>query len=418
MAVFERNFTGNVPRILAQKMMFEAQQHHFWGRFGKFNTPDKKAVNPNKGIESRAISNAPIVIHRELQRQMGDEIKVPMHRLLTQSATYGLQQMKDREERQKINHASVYIDIIRHAVEPQEGILSTQTTKDYRLIRNASPALQRHYAETCNYEMASWALYKGYSKNILDSERFSGNANVVEYSHPHIFTAGGGKVSYGVSDYPGTSAYETAVGTDITAVGSTDIFDTALLQALSADETIRYIRPLYMKDGNPYRIIVVHPYQLYNLKNDSNFREVTSRADAQAFAKENPLLTGCKYFWDGWAIFDGSNAVFPVNVVSGDPVWGPNNGAPTSLESYRSYATETKFGAFVIGDNALFKALGQTMQFKRRQDDYDEIIGIAYRCVEGYSRGDFKNLDDGTAGAKWVNEGSAIVVTYGAKPVA
>ncbi|MCB0302842.1 MAG: DUF4043 family protein [Calditrichaeota bacterium] len=413
MAVLDRSFTGNQPVILAQKMMFQAQQYHFWGRFAKFNTPDGKAVNPNGNTMPRAVENSPVVIQRELQRKMGDFIQVPMHRLLTQSATYGLTQMKDREERQKINHARVAIDIVRHAVEPQEGIMSTQTSKDYNLIQNARPALMRHYAETCNYEGASWAFYNGYSKNVLDSSRFTGNSqNISANSHPNCYAAGQGKVG----ETPGSAAYETAIGTAISAMGSSDVLDTNLLQALSADETIRFIRPLMSKDGNPYRILVVHPYQLYNLKNDSNFREVTSRADAQAFAKENPLLTGCKFFWDGWAIFDGAQAVFPAAVSSGDVVWGPNAGTITDLTTFRSYSSNNIFGAMVLGDNALFKAIGQNMEFKKRMADYDEIVGIAYRVVEGYSRGDFWNEDDGTRGASLVNEGSAVVLTYAAKP--
>lgn len=412
MAVFDRSFTGNQPVILAQKMMFEAQQHHFWGRFGKFNTPDGKAVDPNGKTLPKAVSNAPIVIQRELQRKMGDFLQVPMHRLLVNLPKYGLDQMKDNEERQKINHARVAVDIIRHAVEPQEGIMSTQTSKDYNLIQNARSALMLHYSAVSNYESASWAMYNGYSRNVLNSARFTGNSqNISANSHPNCYAAGQGKVS----GTPGSAAYETNIGTAVSAIGASDVLDTNLLQALSADENIRYIRPLMMKDGNPYRILVVHPYQLHNLKNDSNFREVTSRADAQAFAKENPLLTGCKFFWDGWAIFDGSQAVFPASVSGGNVVWGPST--VSDMTSYRDYSSYNVFGALVLGDNALFKAIGQNMEFKKRMADYDEIIGIAYRIVEGYSRGDFWNEDDGTRGASLVNEGGAVVLTYAAKPV-
>ena len=414
MALFDRSFSGNQAVILARKMMYESQQYHLWGKWSKFNTPDAKSVNPNKGTIATQVSNAPVVVHKELQKKQGDRLEVPMLRLLTQSPTFGLDQLKDREERQQINHASCYVDIVRHAVEPQEGIMSRQTTKDYRLIEVAKPQLSRHYAEVSNYMLASHALYNGYSKNVLDSARYANDANVSANSHPHIFIAGNGKVGYGVADYPGTSAYETAIGTAVTGVGASDVFDTNLLQALSADETVRYIRPLLMKDGNPFRIMVVHPYQLDSLKADSNFREVTSRAAAQEFAKKNPLLTGCQFFWDGWAIFDGGQAVFPVSVSGGDPVWGPSTVA--NLTSYQSYASYDKFGAMIVGDNALFRGIANMMEFKRRVDDYDEIKGVAYRTVEGYSRGDFWNEDDGTRGQYLVNEGSAIVVTAAAKP--
>ena len=64
----------------------------------------------------------------------------------------------------------------------------------------------------------------------------------------------------------------------------------------------------------------------------------------------------------------------------------------------------------------MFKATGQPMEFKKRVDDYDEIMGIAYRTVEGYSRADYWNEDDGTRGQYLKNDGSALLITYAEAP--
>lgn len=412
--VFERSFTGNVPIIEARKMEFEAQQHHIWGRLAKFTTPDGKAVNPNKGMKAMSVSNSPVVMQREFQRKMGDQMEIPKMRLLENLPTTGLDQMENREEVPKINHATVPIDILRHAERPKEGTMSQQTTKDYQLIQQVRPHLLRHYSEVSNYLQCSYAMYNGFSYNILNSSRFSGHATIKAISHPHIFVAGDGKVTYGVADYPGTSAYEAAVGTALNTLGSSDIMSVGFLNGLSADDSIRYIQPLHTKNGTPFRILLAHHFQLADLKADTDFRESHSRAFIGAHAKDNPLIAGCQFYVDGWAIYDAGNAIFPVTVPSTTPVWGPSGF--TNLTAFRNAATATMFGAIVLGDNALFKGIGQSMRFIKQMKDYDEILGVAYRTVEGYSRGDFWNKDDGTIGAALINEGSAIACTYASKP--
>ena len=98
-------------------------------------------------------------------------------------------------------------------------------------------------------------------------------------------------------------------------------------------------------------------------------------------------------------------------------MWGVSGIATiTNLDDYENYASETKFGAIVLGSNAMFKAIADNMEFKRRRDDYDEIIGIAYRAIEGYARGDAWNRDDGDTGEFVINDNSAIAVTYAATP--
>ncbi len=410
--VYNRQFSANVANYLAQKMMFQAQQDLLWAQWGKFTTPDGKAVDENKGINAKQVTNSPVVFHRELKKKRGDELKVPMLRLLTRKPTYGLNQMKDREDRFNINHAGVFIDIIREAVEHQDGIMMEQTTKDYQLPKQVAPALMRHYAEVANYLLYPFALYNGYSENILESNR-QGLPSAV--SHPHIFVAGDGKVSYGVSNYPGTSGYEAAVATAFDTLGSSDIMSASLLRGLNAHPEVRYIRPLVMHGGKKYRIIVMHPYQLADLRADAEFKATVQAGYVERLVKDNPLLTGMAEFYEGFAIFDGSQAVFPVSTSSGSPVYGPSGGI-VDLTSLRSYASETKFGAYILGDNALLCAKGSNMRFINRVDDYNELQATTYRCVEGVSRGDYKNEEDGVNGDNWIKEGSAIVATYESAP--
>ena len=84
--------------------------------------------------------------------------------------------MAGHEERRKINFAKVAIDILRLAEMPQEGIMETQVTKDYKIIETVRPALTNHYAKVSEYLGVSYAFYYGFSWNVLQSSRFSGNS--------------------------------------------------------------------------------------------------------------------------------------------------------------------------------------------------------------------------------------------------
>ena len=121
------------------------------------------------------------------------------------------------------------------------------------------------------------------------------------------------------------------------------------------------------------------------------------------------------YLWGGFAIYVADSAVFPVSNVSDLPVYGPT-GTITGLADFRSFSSYTVFAGAIIGSNALFKGTGQAMQFKQRVDDYEELKGIAYRTVEGYSRGDYWNEDDGTRGDALINDGSVLFFTYAKAP--
>jgi hypothetical protein len=409
--LLDRAFSGNQAKIMAKQMKFQSLDFHIWGKLAKFNTPGGRVVSASRQPQ---VTNSVVVIQSELKRSMGDVLKVPMHRLLDNLPTIGKDQMADHEEEPKVNHAQVPIDLVRHAEKPQDGIMSTQTTKDYLLIKNTKPALLRHYAMNEEYLGCTYAMYNGFSYNVLQSSRFSGHSTITAISHPHIYVAGSGKVSYGVSNYPGTSGYEDAVGTAISGIGASHIFDTDFLRGLKAHRNIARITPVIDKMGNPLRLIFAHPYQIATLEADDLFNASAAKIWAQESKKDNPMLVGCKYIWNNFAIYETDTAVWPVTVSGGDPVWGVTS--PTLMSDYQAYSTYNTFAGMVLGAGAMFKALGRNIEFKQRMADYDEILGIAYRSVEGYARGDYWNDDDETRGQYIVNDGSAVFITYAPAP--
>lgn len=414
--IFDRSFSGNYPLVLAKKLQFRAIKNLLWGRWAGFTTPG--GVPVRSGTIPAPV-DSPVVIHNELNKRAGDLIEVPMLRNVVNLPRIGKEQMKEFEEEMKVNFAQIPVELMRHAVKPQESTIDTQVNKDLQLLKNAYPALERHYARAMNYLLCGFAMYYGYSWNVLASARWSGDSKVSAHSHPHIYVAGSGKVSY-ASGYPGTSNYETQIGTNLGTVASGDVFDTSFLQALKADQQVQRINPLIMKDGTELRLLIAHPYQIKDLENDAVFREVQSRAMVQQYAKENPYLVGAKYVWAGFAIFENDTVAWPVRVNSGVPEWGPAtvqiSTKTGNLDSFDSYSSDTLFAGLILGSNALAIANADRMEFKKRVDDYDELVGIAYRHIPGAARADFWNRDDGSTGQYIINDSSAVFVTYAAAP--
>jgi hypothetical protein len=415
-------YTGNYPLLLARQMRMEALKSQFWGKMAKYTSKNGKFVRNVE--EVGAVLGAPIVMHNELQKQSGTAMQVPMLRQLVNMPKYTGQQLVGHEEDIKGNHATVHVDIFRHAVRPQDTEMGTPATKSLQLLQKSRPLLQSHYSRVHEHLGVNHAFYYGYSWNVIKGTSYASNpyAKPVKTYHPHIYTAGGGKVTYS-NGYPGTPGYTASLVTAIQAITDSHVFDTQFLDFLASDQQIKMIPPLSTKDGVQYRGIVAHPWQIKTLRDDQAFREVQAQAWIQNRAKDNPYLIGASYYWNGFVIYEHDSPTWPVNIEGSDtPVFGAFvGGDPISLKAFDNYEEyngipNTRFAGIVFGDNAMFRANASEIEFIQETFDYKSIIGVGYRQLTGYARGDYWNLDDGEAGQYVINDGSAIFITAALRP--
>lgn len=418
--VYERSFTGNKAVLLAENMKNEVLGQSFWGQFAQFNTPDAMPVQPGN---RPAPIQSPVVIQNELTKKMGDIIEIPLMRGFFRRPRINKEQLKEHEGKAKINHVTIPVALWRNAMLPYDGSEMKQTTKDYKLEEKIKPALLNNYGLTHEFLGCGWAMYYGFSYNLIKGTRFSGHTKVFANSHPHIYVRGSSasmKVPWESGAYPGDSDYETAVATAINACGATDVFDTTFLRQLKSRQQVRKLVPLIMKDGNRYKFLVGHPYQIAGLEADPTFNAQAATVWAQNYAKENPMLTGVRYVWGGFMIFESESACWPVRVTSSAPEYGPTasdlDDDDEFFNKFTEYESDTKFAGFVFGMNALFKAHASKIEWRYRTDDYDEIAGVAWKSIEGYARGDYWNEDDGTRGEHLVNDGSVMFITAASMP--
>lgn len=423
--VYERGFTGNKEIYkIAQSVFWEGLRSMIWHPFIGRTTPDGRMIKPMEDVAS-PVEN-PIVMHRELltgTRQQGsDIIRVPTIRRLRNMPKVGPEQLKDREEELKVNHMEVAVDTMRHAVKPRDGKMMDKRTGPLQLIRNSRPSLQAHYSESLEFLGPSYALYYGYSRNILVNSSWSGHSYVKTISHPNIFTIGGGRVAAGTTDYPSSAAYETAVSNAIANVGASDQITMSALRGLKAHPKIRRIKPLQMVGGQPVRLLFLHPYQLATLEADGEFQTSQARiiSSTERLVSKNPMITAASYVTEGFAIFQSDTAVWPCRDSSGTPEFGPSgiNAAAFSndFDAFEDYTSDTVFAGFILGSNAVGMAVGSGLEFEERRDDYEHLVGVAWDIIIGFARGDSWNRDDGTLGQHVINDGSALLISYAPAP--
>ena len=419
--LYTRAFTGNKEVYkIEMRTFWEALRSMFWSPFIGKTTPDGRMIQPLE-MTAKPIEN-PIVLHRQLITKMGDVIQIPTIRQLKNMPKRGNEQLKDQEERFFVNHMEVPVDTMRHAALPYEGKIMLQTTKELDLVNQAQPGLKDHYARCMEYLGPSYALYYGYSHNILaGNPRWTSHSYIKTISHPHIFAPGisGGKVAYTTGN-PSSAGYETDVVNAITNISSSDIITAGTLRSLTKQPQVRRIKPLVMKNGRKLRLLILHPFQLATLEEDDEFNKNMASMQADLLAKDNPLLYAATYCYGGWAIYQSDTAVWPARVTSSLPEFGPTTINTTSyngdLDTFEDYTSDNVFAGFILGSNAVGMAVASGMEFVRRKDDYDHLFGLGWDIIQGFSRGDSWNRDDGTLGDNIINDGSALLLSYAPQP--
>jgi len=417
--VYTRAFTGNQAVILAKQMQFEQTFRSFWGKMSKFTTPNGIPVRP--GEEPNPVES-PIVVQHELASRMGDTMKIPLVRALTGRPRYGREELSGNEEEIKFNHAIVPVDIFRHAAKTQEGRMMYQRTKEYQIAKRAKTLLSGHYGMSLELLMHSYAVYYGFSQNIIhpNNTDYSGNTDVKKISCPNVFMIGQGAIAVSSTNYPSTAGWETDLGAALDNVGETDTLSVGALRALKAQQIIQRLRPLGLKNGNQYWIMVAHPYMIADLEADDNFNRTASAAYVANMVKDNPLLVGCKYECEGFLIYPSDTACWPVrkNATSGKIEYGPEDvDTFTNMQtSFRNYVADEKFAAIILGSNALFRGIVDSLVFIDETKDYRFVQGLGYETMEAVSRGDFWNFDDGTKGQYIVNDGVALLIGHATQP--
>jgi len=302
-----------IPEFWAAALLWEAQKQMFWFSY-----------------EGPQGSGMPVIRKDELTKNSaGDTIHVQTISLLTGSGiTSDTGNLTGNEEELSLGQITVTVTILAHAVKwtkyaNQQALFDIRTTAQTALSIWLSDKMDLKVFSTFASEQTTNILYAGNATSVAD------------------------------------------LGTD-------DTLSTTTLDKIKVALEMNRAMPIKTSNGDKYFIVVVHPYDAYNLRQDSTWLQV--QREAQSRGDNNPIFTGAMGIYNGMIIRISENVT--------------------------NSASKSKLVAF--GGEFMVKAYGQLPAWMEQVDDYARKIGIGTDVVYGLKLGPTAN--------------SYVVNTYAANP--
>jgi len=289
----------------------EAQRKMFWAQF--------------EGAEG---SGMPVIRKDDFAKEALDTIKITSIKQLTGSGVTGASTLQGNEEQMSLVQGNLTVDWVRYAV-----------------------ATDRRTAKRSFLDVIATA------SGLLANKMAIGMDNA-------IFTAFG----------TATTALYAGDATDTATLDASDTFSTTTLDKIKTYMDSNLAQPLKMSNGSEYYGVVIHPYDAYNLRQDTKWSQ--AQRDANLRGETNPIFSGAMGVYNGMIIF-------------------VNKGVSNS---------SSKSKCIVFGGETIFRGYGLMPQFQTQSADYNFQQGVAIEAIYGSKL----NND--------VNTNFAIVETYAKNP--
>lgn len=301
-----------VPEKWNAKLYMQAERQMFWKRF--------------EGAEG---SGMPVIRKDDFTKEAGDVIHIQTVKNLTGSGVTGETTLEGSEEKISMTQTDLTIDWVRHAVA-----ISKRSKKRINfdfIVQAAQPLLSRMMAKK------------------MDAA---------------IFT------KFGTA----TTALYAGDATSTATLDASDTLSTTTLDKIKTYLDSNLAMPMTDSDGNSYYGVVIHPYDAYNLRQDSTWKQ--AQRDANIRGESNPIFTGAMGVYNGMVVF--------VNT-------GVSNGS-------------SKSKCIAFGGESVFRGYGMMPEFTNQLHDYGFEIGIGIEAIYG------EVLNNA------VNTNFSVVETYASNP--
>lgn len=301
-----------VPELWNAKLYMQAQREMFWAQF-----------------EGEEGSGMPVIRKDDLTKEAGDVIHIQTLKNLTGSGVTGESTLQGNEERLSMTQTDLTIDWFRHAVAISKRS-KARINFDF-VVQAAQPLLSKLVAKK------------------MDDDLFTkfGTATTAIFAGDATSTA-------------------TLDASDTLSCATLDKIKTYLGNALAM--------PLSGGNGQTYFGIVIHEFDAYNLRRDSNW--IAAQRDANLRGETNPIFSGSMGVYNGMIIY-------------------VNKGVSNA---------NSKSKCIAFGGETIFRGYGMMPSFVTQLYDYGFEIGVGMEAVYG------QELNDD------VNTNFAIVETYAANP--
>ncbi len=253
-----------VPEIWAKLTFRDHKAAGFWGKF--------------TGGEG---SGMPLIQVSELLNRPGDLIHAQITNPLTGAGQSGdTATLQGNEEKLLTTQLLISPLYRRHAV-----LLNRRAVKK-SIVDLRSEARMR---------LAEWGMVK------MDTERFT---NFTATALPSPLNAEAYTPNDFVVGHPAGTATNLVVA---------DTLTVAAIQQVKVALMLAHAKPIMM-DGHPIYVLVTHPYALYGLKRDAEYRDFVK--DAADRGKTNPFFIGATAMVDGVVLYEHERIPLATNAGS------------------------------------------------------------------------------------------------------
>lgn len=305
-----------IPEVWAKELLVNAEKMMFW-----------------KDYEGMQGSGMPVIRKDELTKVPGDTVRITTMSHLTGAGQTGdTATLTDNEEALSIGTVTLTLAIKAHAVKYTKYA-------DQQAVFNIRQAAQGR--------LAYWLADK------LDQSLF------ITATASHTYNL-----------YGGTATADAGLGT-------ADVFNTTAIRKIKAKLRENKALPIKVEDGNEYYVIVIHPFDEYNLKADSVWSQAQREANLRGLT--NPIFSGALGVYDGCIIRVSHNT--------------PNGSVNATTGADGGIGTGTASVSWVLafGGEALARAYGQYPSWLEETKDYGRKLGIGTDVVWDDARAVEKN---------------------------
>ena len=309
-------------------------------------------------------SNSLVQIKGETAKGPGDKVTFGLRMLLTGNGVQGDNTQEGNEEALTVYNDSVFIDQLRHATRSGGKMSEQRVPFDVREENRA--ALKDWWTERIEIWLANQLT--GYTTQ--SDTRYTGNQAALASTNLII----GGNQN--------TVTTETSISGTAMTLQLSDI-DKCVARAKTQSPKIRPIRI----SGKDYYVMFLHPYQVYQLRNDTS--ATNSWVTLQRTAMQGGEVTGNPLFTGALGVYN--------NVILHE--WSY---LPTAVSVSDTTVTNAKVRRAVFcGAQSAVMAYGQDsgpnqMSWVEELFDYGNQLGVSAGMIAGLKKTQFNSNDFGT----------------------
>lgn len=293
---------------------------------------------------------------------------------LTSTGVVGGGTLRGNEEAMTSQTCEVQIDYIRNAVINSGKMDDQRSVIDFR--EHAKDSLGNWRAQTMDGLIFNTLSGIGYANETDGSARVvaAGQTPLTGLTFAADVTA------------PTANRHFNATATGLTigstaSISSANVFTYKTVLAANAEAQVKGLKPL-KNGGSTYYVLVVHPYQMMQLKADADFNRNLITAGERG--DKNPVFNGAVVTMDGMIIHKHNRVVNTKRAASGSK-WGTSG----LVDGAR---------ALLLGRQALLVAdlLGDT-SWEEQDEDYKDRNGISIGMMIGMKKPVFIAKSTGTS---------------------